>query len=243
MGTTVAFVGTKRQPRHPGESGEALSAPTEWSVEEVSHRVPLARLYTLVAARVEHVPAILAYVQDGDFAFLAAYEGKHPPSCIVVNMESALEYEEGVWALAECQRTSETTEWQQEAARRFAAWSKHAPQAIRPEQVERVLARKWVDAIGAVEQLFRALELPVPFQSGERFGEAVWVMDSGRTRLPSGEISLDEARYVLGWGSDFIGIWDREAPQSPSERFPKTAEGEQSAWKRWLSLVRNVQPR
>src|SRR5438874_2445887 len=40
-------------------------------------------------------------------------------------------------------------------------------------------------------------------------------------------------RYLLGFGSDFFGIWDRAAPGPPVERFPRTDAGWSQAWTRY----------
>jgi len=37
-------------------------------------------------------------------------------------------------------------------------------------------------------------------------------------------------RYLLGYGRDFFGIWDREQPGPPIQRFPRTDEGWRDAW-------------
>ena len=37
-------------------------------------------------------------------------------------------------------------------------------------------------------------------------------------------------RYLLGYGTDFFGIWDRSAPGPPVTRFPRTDEGWRAAW-------------
>jgi len=55
-------------------------------------------------------------------------------------------------------------------------------------------------------------------------------------------------RYVLGYGTDFFGIWDRQAPTTPVERFARTDEGWRQAWTRYASMepgnveVSKVQP-
>lgn len=55
-------------------------------------------------------------------------------------------------------------------------------------------------------------------------------------------------RYVLGYGPDFFGIWDRESPEAPTERFPRTDVGWAEAWTRYVALeprnapVEQVQP-
>ncbi len=62
------------------------------------------------------------------------------------------------------------------------------------------------------------------------------------TTLPSpstvGAPGTDEAeqfshsgqRYLLGFGRDFFGIWDRQAPGPPVQRFPRTDVGWREAW-------------
>ncbi len=46
-------------------------------------------------------------------------------------------------------------------------------------------------------------------------------------------------RYVLGYGPDHFGIWDRQSPNAPAERFPRTDEGWGQAWTRYVSLEPN----
>jgi hypothetical protein len=49
-------------------------------------------------------------------------------------------------------------------------------------------------------------------------------------------------RYVLGYGADLFGIWDRQGPGSPVEQFPRTDEGWRSAWIRFVNLEPNHVP-
>ena len=46
-------------------------------------------------------------------------------------------------------------------------------------------------------------------------------------------------RYVLGYGSDFFGVWDRQSPSEPAERFPRTDDGWRQAWLRFAGLEPN----
>ena len=46
-------------------------------------------------------------------------------------------------------------------------------------------------------------------------------------------------RYVLGYGVDFFGIWDRQASSGPSERFPRSDEGWRQVWTRFAALEPN----
>jgi hypothetical protein len=43
-------------------------------------------------------------------------------------------------------------------------------------------------------------------------------------------------RYLLGYGEGFYGIWDRESPATPLERFPRTDAGWADAWRRYTSI-------
>jgi hypothetical protein len=43
-------------------------------------------------------------------------------------------------------------------------------------------------------------------------------------------------RFVLGYGDDFFGIWDRQSPTAPAERWPRTDEGWRDAWVRFANL-------
>jgi len=46
-------------------------------------------------------------------------------------------------------------------------------------------------------------------------------------------------RYVLGYGSDYFGIWDRQAPAAAAERFPRSDDGWRQAWIRFAALEPN----
>jgi hypothetical protein len=43
-------------------------------------------------------------------------------------------------------------------------------------------------------------------------------------------------RYVLGYDKDYFGIWDRQNPSTPAERYPRSDEGWRQAWIRFASL-------
>lgn len=45
--------------------------------------------------------------------------------------------------------------------------------------------------------------------------------------------------YLLGYGRDFFGIWDRRSPAMPVERFPRTDGGWGQAWQRYVTIERN----
>ncbi|MEX2203037.1 MAG: hypothetical protein WD965_03000 [Actinomycetota bacterium] len=37
-------------------------------------------------------------------------------------------------------------------------------------------------------------------------------------------------RFLLGYGTDFFGIWDRQGPAQPVSRYPRTDDGWREAW-------------
>ena len=43
-------------------------------------------------------------------------------------------------------------------------------------------------------------------------------------------------RYILGYGQDFFGIWDRNVPGPPTFSFPRTDAGWHEAWNRFAAL-------
>jgi len=49
-------------------------------------------------------------------------------------------------------------------------------------------------------------------------------------------------RYVLGYGPDFFGIWNRENPSVPTERYPRSDQGWRDAWTKFASLEPNHMP-
>ncbi len=49
-------------------------------------------------------------------------------------------------------------------------------------------------------------------------------------------------RYVLGYGADFFGIWNRENPNMPTERYPRSDQGWRDAWTKFSSLEPNHTP-
>lgn len=70
---------------------------------------------------------------------------------------------------------------------------------------------------------------------------------SPAVRIPASTGSADPSvrythsgfRYVLGYGADTFGIWDRESSGGPIETFPRTDEGWRSSWIRFVGLEPN----
>jgi len=53
------------------------------------------------------------------------------------------------------------------------------------------------------------------------------------------EFTHSGERYLLGYTDEFFGIWDRQSPEIPTERFPRTDEGWREAWERYAAIESN----
>ncbi len=53
------------------------------------------------------------------------------------------------------------------------------------------------------------------------------------------EFTHSGERYLLGYTDDFFGIWDRQAPEAPTERFPRTDDGWRQVWQRYAAIEAN----
>jgi len=53
------------------------------------------------------------------------------------------------------------------------------------------------------------------------------------------EFTHTGSRYLLGYAPDHFGIWDRNAPAQPIERFPRNDDGWAAAWARYSQIEPN----
>jgi len=53
------------------------------------------------------------------------------------------------------------------------------------------------------------------------------------------EFTHSGERYLLGYTAEFFGIWDRQAPAAPSERYPRTDDGWRQVWQRYAAIEAN----
>lgn len=64
----------------------------------------------------------------------------------------------------------------------------------------------------------------------------------GKSRGPRGWVDQGRVRFVIGKGTDpstgrFFGIWDRQHPEAPLERFPPTEDGAVAAVAAYEALL------
>jgi outer membrane biosynthesis protein TonB len=66
---------------------------------------------------------------------------------------------------------------------------------------------------------------------------------AAQTPQPTSDVKIEfthtGSQYLLGYGADYFGIWDRNAPQQPVERFPRNDQGWVTAWQRYVSIEKN----
>ena len=72
--------------------------------------------------------------------------------------------------------------------------------------------------------------------SGARPGEGATTFEEAASFEGAVRFSHSGYRFVLGYGADFFGIWDRETPSAPPIlRFPRTDDGWDQAWYEFVS--------
>ena len=112
----------------------------------------------------------------------------------------------------------------------FAIWDRQAPDA----PIERFprTDEGWRDAW----LRFSALEPKAVEVAGAAAGAGA-APSSPQTPSPAeATYTHTGTRYLLGYGPTFFGIWDRQSPGDPVERFPRTDEGWGQAWRRYVQI-------
>ncbi|MEX0984568.1 MAG: hypothetical protein WD096_05915 [Actinomycetota bacterium] len=94
----------------------------------------------------------------------------------------------------------------------------------------------WKDAwvrFSAMEP--RAVEVPASSSSGAPAASA----EASSSESSTTTYTHTGTRYLLGYGPSFFGIWDRQKPGDPVERFPRTDDGWGQAWRRFTQIEAN----
>jgi hypothetical protein len=173
-----------------------------------------------------------------DFAYLLAISAARTVAA-VVNSETA-SLVEADWYLRRCVEAAGTTAWIPVIAARLAEWANEAGATIAPREFEQLLTRQWdfpdhafftiVDRLGLMPA--KSMWTVLKECSGAGF-----VLLGKHSAPPAPEIDSEKTRYVLGWGKDYHGIWDRSHPGPAIHTFPFDDTGHHAAHELWLQLV------
>jgi hypothetical protein len=81
-----------------------------------------------------------------------------------------------------------------------------------------------------------AVEQPASTGPAAGTGRAPEILSPPRTPSPSPNLTFSHegARYILGYTQQYYGIWDKQAPGPPAERFARTDQGWQQAWEAFI---------
>jgi hypothetical protein len=120
----------------------------------------------------------------------------------------------------------------------FGIWDRRSPET----PIERFPRTDdgWRDAwlrFSALEP--RAVEVPGAGAAATAATPAATTTAPSATSGAPATYTHTGTRYLLGYGADFFGIWDRNAPEQPVERFPRTDDGWAQAWRRYTQIETN----
>ena len=85
---------------------------------------------------------------------------------------------------------------------------------------------------GTTQMSSAPMAMTQPIASQGSFGQAPGTAD----RV---EFTHSGERYLLGYAGDYFGIWDRQSPAQPTERFPRSDDGWRQAWQRYVGIESN----
>src|SRR5207302_11516890 len=67
-------------------------------------------------------------------------------------------------------------------------------------------------------------------------GRTPEILSPPRTPSPNANLTFSHEgpRYLLGYTPQYYGIWDKQTPGPPTNRFPRTDQGWQQAWEAFI---------
>jgi hypothetical protein len=118
----------------------------------------------------------------------------------------------------------------------FGIWNRDNPNT--PTERYPRTDQGWRDAWTKFSQL-EPNNAPVPDSVGGQAQQAApqLQMEAGDTAVL--RYTHSGTRYLLGYGQTFFGIWDRQNPATPLERFPRNDDGWAQAWRRYAQIETN----
>ena len=77
---------------------------------------------------------------------------------------------------------------------------------------------------------------PPPATEPGGSGRTPEILSPPRTPSPNANLTFSHEgpRYLLGYTAQYYGIWDKQTPGPPTNRFPRTDEGWQDAWEAFI---------
>lgn len=186
--------------------------------------------------------SIGAWVDDSDYAYVAAADSDRLVVRLIVGRSTARTRGHFIPGYS-----------QSEAVSAFVTWSaRYAPRTPARTDVDALLEGDRRYAEETAERIIDLAGLGTAYPEPSAAG-GVPIREIGASKLRMYEAALPwmkpefgvgalrmrwvDARFVLGMGPDFIGVWDREHPGGPLERFPRTVTGATAARERWQGLM------
>jgi hypothetical protein len=242
----VVVKGTVKAIRAAGLEPTAKSVARGWRYGE-GEGVPddLEALVARIASSAG-APAIGAWVADSDVAYIVAAAPGFDPVGVAVNDDAE-----------EPLVTPPPGDADFDA---FAAWSEAAaPRAVEAGELAELVRASRTFAEEGIFALLERLGLAPEYDEARpsTAGPAPTLEELGATRLAGylrplpnqwdqhhlgGRVYRPwrELRYLPGQGEGYIGVWDRERPDGPVERFPRSRRGEAEAHERVDELLMPV---
>ncbi len=121
----------------------------------------------------------------------------------------------------------------------FGIWSRENP-SVATERYPRT-DQGWRDAWSKFVSL-EPNHMPVPDAAGA--SASVGAVAAPQIQMGDGDTAVLQythtgTRYLLGYGQTFFGIWDRQNPATPVERFARDDAGWANAWRRYTQIESN----
>ena len=110
---------------------------------------------------------------------------------------------------------------------------KEEPKAAEPIVAPVTAEPESAAPMAAPTQMAPAQAAPAAAQAAPAAAPALAAPAPADTPESKIEFTHTGSRFLLGYGGDYFGIWDRNAPQQPIERFPRSDDGWGSAWARY----------
>ncbi len=247
MGLTMALMGAESRTNYLAnldvgslDSERFISSVNGgWLFLNVTGVLAPQRLESSLAASVKGDGLSLgAYVSDSDFAFVFGLRSSQAGWWLVFNEDAAYEFSEGRWALDRAVQVAGSTSWQEAVAAKVSNWSREAPRSVEKQRVLELLRTPWEFAEDAIHLLLREMNLDLKQGLDLRHFQGLTnILSFGTQEVGGRELRGAQSRFILGEGQDFLGIWDRQAPERPVQTFPKSHSGGRQAWERWRMLT------